>query len=197
MHDPAKHLKPPIKWALLSDALTHYKTLGYQEISVPWVVSPASMRLTFPARDAVFARNNGGFETCYGDLVGSAEQSFIEMQANGELPTGRYVTLTPCFRLEEDYDDLHFPYFAKTELYVTDNPSEEHLKQIINQAVSYFGSVADKGTQFTIEKTDVGYDINANGIEVGSYNRLHHNNVTWLCGTAMAEPRFSTVCLSE
>ena len=195
--DPAKYLNVPIRWHLLTDALAHYKNCGYQEAAVPWLVSKPAMQVTFPARDKVFAENNGGYETCYGDLVGSAEQSFIQMQIDGLLPPGRYVALSPCFRIEPEYDDLHFPYFAKTELYVTDDPTLSHLNKIIEEALAYFRSLADPRVEFTIEKTDIGYDINANGTEVGSYNRVEHQGVTWLCGTAMAEPRFSTVCFKE
>lgn len=196
MTDPAKHFNVPINWSLLTDALAHYKSHGYHEVFVPWLVTPEATKVTFPDRDPVFAKNNGGYETCYGDLIGSAEQSFIQMQLNGELPPGRYVTLSPCFRIEPEYDHLHYPYFAKTELYITDDPSPAHLDKIIDEALTYFKTLACQNTRFTVLKTRLGYDINANDIEIGSYNRIEYNGVTWLCGTAMAEPRFSTLCLT-
>ena len=40
--------------------------------------------------------------------------------------------------------------------------------------------------------TDEGYDIVLNGIEVGSYGIRQHENLRWIYGTGIAEPRFST-----
>jgi hypothetical protein len=47
------------------------------------------------------------------------------------------------------------------------------------------------GTRATSVKTDVGYDLEINGIEVGSYGRREVGDFTWVYGTGLALPRFS------
>jgi hypothetical protein len=185
----------PIRWKVLAETLEHFEQLGYKSIEVPWIVPSDIMKMTFPIRDRIFSENNGGFETCYGDLVASAEQSFLDLQVNQNLKKGSYVALTPCFRVEPVLDFLHKPYFAKTELYITDDVTNERFEEMIDQALVNFKKIAKNGHVFTIEKTNVGCDILADGLEIGSYNKMSYNGFDWLCGTAVAEPRFSSICL--
>ena len=41
------------------------------------------------------------------------------------------------------------------------------------------------------ERSDESYDIESNGIELGSYGIRQHENITWVYGTGLAEPRLS------
>ena len=45
----------------------------------------------------------------------------------------------------------------------------------------------------TAVKTDEGYDLEINGIEVGSYGARYHAKIGWWAyGTGLAEPRYTT-----
>jgi hypothetical protein len=103
-----------IDWSLLGRALDFYKALGYKYIEVPWLVRNEVTEVT---------RHEGAenFGVPAGDLVGSAEQSFIQMMMDGQLPPGRYCTISPCFRDEPVLDDLHQKHFMKLELIDTPN----------------------------------------------------------------------------
>jgi hypothetical protein len=43
----------------------------------------------------------------------------------------------------------------------------------------------------TIVKTEIGHDIELNGIEIGSYGWRQNQDIIWAYGTGLAEPRFS------
>ncbi len=193
--DHQKTFNVPVNWENLTAALCHYKTAGFTQVHAPWVIPPEYMKVTFPERDAVFDQHNGGYQTCYGDLIGSAEQSLLYMLMTGQLAHGAYVSLTPCFRIEPEYDRLHSPYFAKVELFSTREAHVTDLKGWTERALVYFQKLAKPNIAFEIVETDIGYDIEANGVEVGSYNRISVQGHTWVCGTGLAEPRFSQVCL--
>jgi hypothetical protein len=42
-------------------------------------------------------------------------------------------------------------------------------------------------------RSDESYDIECNGVELGSYGVRHFENIDWIYGTGLAEPRLSTV----
>lgn len=107
------------QWGNLTRALEFYTARGYNFIDAPWHASPQAIGVTLPpgcnyteAREAVAGR------TAALALVGSAEQSFIDLWLRGELPDRRpVVALTPCFRLADDNPSTcHHPYFMKVEL---------------------------------------------------------------------------------
>ena len=86
-------------------------------------------------------------------------------------------------------------HFAKVELFSTREAHVTDLKGWTERALVYFQKLAKPNIAFEIVETDIGYDIEANGVEVGSYNRISAQGYTWVCGTGLAEPRFSQVCL--
>lgn len=98
-----------IRWDWLAEAMAFYVDEGFTPIEVPWIVEPHITRVTLPEGAVPFSFGNPG------DPVGSGEQGFVQMMAWRDLPPGRYVTLTPCFR-DEAEDDLHQKWFAKVEL---------------------------------------------------------------------------------
>lgn len=194
-----------IDWALLARAVEFYQSQGYKYVEMPWAVSAESVAITCPRPE--YTANVDGL----GSLVGSAEQSFLHMDLSGKLGKGRFVALTPCFRLGDDGDDLHHPYFMKVELYINDAQGLEamvdgvapegaidngpfmaylHMLSIVGQFNrSILGDVEIENVRGV--DTSEGCDVELNGIEIGSYGIRQHNGHVWVYGTGVAEPRFS------
>jgi hypothetical protein len=201
---PSRH---PIDWGFLADARDFYSRRGYQYIEVPWVVRQEITELTIPDGALPFVVDN------YGDLAGSAEQSFVQMKIDKVIPAGKYQTITPCFR-DDVVDELHQKHFMKLEL--IDFRTKQHsYEEILNDAFDFckfhlnrlIPPGADGGRLEIEEVTEDQKDINFyakwwdgfmfNPIELGSYGtrRVEHNGNTysWNYGTGLAEPRFSSV----
>lgn len=173
-----------IDYRKFSDSLDFYESKGYAYMEVPWIVSEEASNATLPP----------GLEatmTQYGPLVGSAEQSFIELLLRGETIT-KACAITPCFRDEVDgWDDLHQPYFMKLEL-INTNASHEALVEMIQDATELFS----RWLAVKLEETDIGFDIVSaeRGIELGSYGqRMLGDGQRFLYGTGLALPRLDTV----
>lgn len=185
----------PISWRLVSDAVRHYTGFGYRYVEVPWIVRKEPVLATLP-------EGRQAFETVGGVLVGSAEQSFIQMMQDGELPPGRYAAASPCFRDEDD--PTHQTTFFKVELiHVLDGPPradqvvDPHVERMSNLVNSmavharwFFRSVA-VGWDFRMVRTLEGLDIELNGLELGSYGYRSFQGHHWIYGTGVAEPRLS------
>jgi len=180
-----------IDWWLIGEAVSHYKREGFKYIEVPWFVSDAAVRVTMPP-------GRMGHRTQDGPLVGSAEQSFIQLMMNGTLPPGKYVAATPCFR-DDEVDELHQRYFMKVELIQVcgsqDLKVENQLHEMVKQALGFFQSWYEG--DYRIVKTDQELDIELNGIEIGSYGYREHEQFRWFFGTGLAEPRFTIVTERE
>jgi hypothetical protein len=181
---------PEISWRHLTAALEHFIEQGYTYVEAPWTVPSEVTRITFDGR-------HDEWTTAHGDLVGSAEQSFLHLRLQNQLPAGRYVALTPCFRKEPYHDNLRRPYFMKVELMhvgkagAFSEDDVEALAQTCHQWMqSYVGVEVDKVS------TDLGYDLEIGGIEVGSYGLRQHADFEWVYGTALAEPRLSQALLT-
>lgn len=167
---------------ILNSAQKHYEEHGYKNTDVPWIVSQVPYEVTKPpgAKD---------FATLGGNLVASGEQSFIEMMLNG-IKIDRAQCFTPCFR-DEVVDELHYTYFAKIEL-IDCNATEENLAYMIKAAAFFFNLYTD------VEVVELGsnlFDIidKHNKIEVGSYGIREYQNLKWIYGTGLAQPRFDQV----
>lgn len=176
---------PKINWQYLYQSLEHYQSLGYMYLELPWTVPKEITKITFPQRDK-------RCETVWGDPVGSAEQSFLWHEKLGMLEKGKFCALTPCFRLEPEHNSFSRPYFMKVELYQNTNLTEKSLQNIIEQCLNWYKQLAPH-VNFEIIKTQNGYDINGNNIELGSYGFREHHGHKWLFATGLAEPRFSVV----
>lgn len=173
-----------INWSNLAKALDYYKTHSFKYIEVPWAVPTHIMQITYPF--------DYKFKTELGDPVASGEQSFLYLQFEQGLNPGKYMTITPCFRDEEE-TEFNFRQFMKLELYVTDNVSKDHLMKIINICYSFLGTLFGA----CLELKDMGngsFDIMCKGIELGSYGIREHNGHKWIYATGIAEPRASQVC---
>ena len=180
-----------INYRLIAEALEYYQDQGYELIDVPWTVPKNVLKITTP-EGVVFEDNK------YLDkyLVGSAEQSFLQLVKSNQLPFGNYCAVTPCFRNDEE-DELHQKYFMKVELfsYVYKwwelNSTLEMMILDAKTFMSMFTFGSAKVVETENDRSKESYDIEYNGIELGSYGIRKHENINWVYGTGLAEPRFS------
>lgn len=168
-----------IDWQRLAYALKFYQERGYSYVEVPWIVSSLATNSTLPP-DGKVCKVDG-----YGELVGSAEQGFVELALQRKLTTGAFVALTPCFRGHE-IDELHQLHFMKIELCVLS--SDNHEAKVRSDAYDLFKTL---GVNATTVITSDGTDLEVQGIEVGSYGVRKFKDICWTYGTGLAEPRFS------
>lgn len=193
-----------------------YKEFGYTTIDVPWWATRDIANLTknpeLPANNEYELSLN---KKC---LIASGEQGFLYMANKGQLPTGRYQAITPCFR-NEPHDALHQKQFMKLELIdYTDTHTpwklapdatelNERIEDMVDDALETFDILSQKKMTIRAVKTDdtaasrvpgtVAYDIEGQyegkWIELGSYGARRAVFGTWVFGTGLAEPRFSKV----
>lgn len=181
-----------IDYRLIDEAQRFYAERGWQYIDVPWIVDQESVFFTVPDNSRVHS-----LDEYWGNaaLVGSAEQSFIQLMENSiDDPknwfSGKYQTVTPCFRDEKEHNDFTRPYFMKLELF--DNTDILGLSKMVEEANQFLSRYIDT----KIVKTDTGYDIidSEMGIELGSYGiRTIKRYGRYLYGTGLAEPRYSAI----
>lgn len=176
---------PRIDYGLLGAALAFYETEGYRYVEVPWAVSKSTIDITCP--NPAFAAKVDAL----GYLVGSAEQSFLHLDRAGALGHGPMVACTPCFRLGDAEDDLHFPTFMKVELYDNTCTDDTGWKAMLADAVELAIRLGAPKHALTQEATDEGRDLMLGGIEIGSFGRRQHGDHVWTYGTGLALPRFS------
>jgi len=172
-------------WSHLANAISFYEHLGYRYVELPWTVPEQAIHATF--RGDSFHCNDGM-------LVGSAEQSFIAADMVGKLGKGRFVSCTPCFRIEQE-DALRRRMFMKVELYANDTVDDAALHRMMAHASAFFADALHRHKKpfdaNIVVQTAEGWDIEIGGIEVGSYGLRHHQNLSWVYGTGCAEPRLS------
>ena len=173
----------------LSQAQSYYDMAGFKNIEVPWFVDKSIIDITLPPGATPVEIPGRGY------LIGSAEQGFLSLIAEGKLPSGKYQSTSPCFR-NDSVDELHRTAFMKLELIdtrVLENiTTDVQLKSVIQLAELFFESCV--GVE--ILQTEDGFDIvdSKNKIELGSYGIRSHPLVgTWIYGTGVAEPRLSAV----
>jgi hypothetical protein len=179
-----------IDYMKIATAVEHYKTLGYEYIEAPWLVGRETIDVTKPP-DSQY------FDTLFGHLVGSGEQSFIHIRSHLE-PGHKYQCVTPCFR-DDVTDEFHRMYFMKLELIEVmggkeEDDEEEALEDMIDDAWEFFSLYAREESMETVDNED-GTDIEINGIEVGSYGVRTYGGFTWAYGTGVAEPRLSAALI--
>ena len=173
-----------INWYLLCSTLQYYQNFGYKMKNLDWLVNADVACFTKPVEKRLFYINEK-------TLVGSGEQSFLQLIDDNKLEPGRYCGITPCFR-DEIVDDLHHIYFMKIELINTIDVNLDSLNNMIDDAKTFFKK------WFPVEVIETGlnaFDIidSKNKIELGSYGMRKFNNTRYLYGTGLAEPRFSYV----
>lgn len=168
----------------LVEAKKYYESLGFIYKDVPWTTDYDVHYETAPPDTNFYQVNNKL-------LVASGEQSFIQLLKNKTLPAGKYQTITPCFRNDNE-DELHQRYFMKLELL---NTNVTKLEETIQQASDFF----NKFLPTKLESTKQGIDIisKKTGIELGSYGIRHSKFGAFVYGTGLAEPRLTIVLEKE
>ncbi len=181
-----------IDYKLLAKAIAAYELEGYKYIETPWIVSDAAVEATLPI-------GKHGFELGHPDikpgmLVGSAEQGFLQMMLDGTLKPGHYQSAGPCFRDETVLDAQHQYSFFKLELIhylgsrdlpITDG-SARFMAHVADQVM---WKLFEKEHELKCIGTESGYDLEINGVEVGSYGYREHAGHRWVYGTGLALPR--------
>jgi hypothetical protein len=181
---------PKIHWDILAQSIDFYDRMGFAYVEAPWIVSDEAINVTLPPEHKVTRCDAG-------PLVGSAEQSFIQLALDGSLQPGRYVAATPCFR-DDPPDALHQRYFFKVELIEfgkEDRAPHLAVRDMAETALIFFRGLPE-GRDAEIVSTPQGLDIELRGIELGSYGHRQHENLYWIYGTGFAEPRFSIAARS-
>lgn len=173
-----------INYKILHESIEYYEKHKFVRIEVPWTVSEYVSNITKPVDAIAFKLLHN--EKC---LVGSAEQSFLYLYLKEFLPSGQFQSVTPCFRSDK-FDNTHTKYFMKNELIKTDVVNEDELMKIVNIALEFFQQYLPESE---IVQTKDGYDIEIHGNELGSYGIRECDFLTWIYGTACAEPRLSTL----
>lgn len=185
-----------IDWNLLSNAVKYYTDLEYTYIEVPWIVPERIIGLTFNDERKILNAINNGFVK--GSLVGSAEQSFLQLLLNDShhllTEGGRFVACSPCFREEKNYDYIHQRTFMKVELFINlPNHTSEFVK-MIDEAETLFKKLAYPHT-IRRELTPEGFDLYLGNIELGSYGKRsiiwNNKKIEWVYGPGLALPRFT------
>lgn len=175
---------PMIDYSLIADAVSFYQKRHWENVPAPWFVDINSIQSTLPPESQ-------SFNTSWGELVGSAEQSFVQLSIEKKLKPGKYQATTPCFR--DDPEDLyHFRIFMKTELFQNVNVNSSSLENVIEDAFSFFS----RYLLVKVVKTNTDtFDIvsNTTNLELGSYGIRHNDDLelSWIYGTGCAEPRLS------
>lgn len=178
-----------INYLLIGKSLEYYEKKGYKRIEAPWWVPTEIMKITFPKdKDP----NEMGYflPKNQKELVASGEQSLLYLANQSILPEGKYQTVTPCFR-DEVQGPIRRKFFMKNELMIAGSNKKSDLDQIIQEALTFFkANVTDKKL-LKVVKTNQGFDIEYDGIELGSYGIRKCSFLKWVYGTGLAEPRFS------
>lgn len=184
-----------IDYSLLSAAIDHYESYGFAKVEVPWFVSKATSNITKPqgAQDFIIEYNNKA-------MIASGEQGFLYQMTKGQLVPGRYLTVTPCFRVEAQ-DVWHSKSFMKLELIDTKLVTEASLSKFVEIAYAFFTRfLSNEKEPVRIVDIDTAdgkqYDIMFKDVELGSYGIRKHEFLHWVYGTGLAEPRFSNLLKS-
>lgn len=174
-----------IDWSLLSRAKDFYAGLGYTYVETPWIASVEACAATF---------HSPRFDVDGGCLVGSGEQGLLQLAHEGKIGSGRFMTISPCFRDEPVEDQLHQRQFIKLEL--MDLGQYDEPDYLVEHALRCFRLL--KGPiqrHFEIVQTEEGFDIMRGPIELGSYGSreayIYGRGYCWNYGTGLALPRFS------
>lgn len=174
-----------IDWMWIGKAVQFFVDNEFNYKEVPWIVGNQAINSTLPFGRSAFSLTHPRLAP--GSLVGSAEQSFVQLMLEGDLPKGKYCAASPCFR-DETIDQWHHLYFFKVEL-IEMAPNSQNVFEIMDCARAFMESLSN--CHIDILKTHEGYDLTLNGKEVGSYGNRQANGFNWTYGTGLALPRFS------
>ncbi len=174
-----------INGELLYRAQDYYESASFQPTATPWLVSEEAYCATCPPEATRWSSPLGLYH------VASAEQGFIQMMLDGNIPCKQLQATSPCFR-HESYDNLHKPYFYKLELY-SPEATEKEMWRVIKLAAGLFETL---GVSCCLEQTgESAWDLvdDRQFIELGSYGLRKFQHHEWVYATGIALPRFDIV----
>lgn len=182
-----------MNYARLVQAQNFFDEKGYTIVDAPWEVEREVNEITKPSDTRHLQLYPGSGNA----LVASAEQSFLQLRADGKLSNGRYQAITPCFR-DEAVDETHKQMFMKLELIVISDKllSEADVHTVMYDAKIFMQSQGMSLQSRFTDEAQYARDLECQltGIELGSYGMRHHPKIGyWVYGTGLAEPRFSYV----
>jgi hypothetical protein len=183
-----------IDYTLVGKAIQHYEHEGYKRVEAPWLVTQAISDITKPPGASSYIVKKDTEEKTK-TFVASGEQSFLYLINKGFLPDGKYQTVTPCLR-NDTFDETHTKYFMKVELINFSTYGNIFgsldVSRMISKAYNFFEWHApDYSKLKIIENGNNQFDIEYNGVEIGSYGIRSCSFCQWIYGTGLAEPRFS------
>jgi hypothetical protein len=154
----------------LALAQEFYSNSGYIETTVPWKIPAKYCKLV-----------SGHNKT----MIGSAEQSLVYLYLTRQIGDGYFFAVSPCFRYEDKLDKYHQHEFMKLEIICLGYFRQDDL---IEDALAFFKTQTNQNLE--VIKTEIGFDINLNGIEIGSYGCKSVKGLEYTYGTGIALPRF-------
>lgn len=174
-----------IDYGRLDRSIKFYEGKGFQRVEAPWTVTKNVSGITKP-------ENGKEWEIIGKDkvLVASGEQGFLYLYLKGFLPKGRFQAITPCYR-DEVFDSTHSKYFMKNELIITDTVDILTLTEVLNYSKEFFEK--ELNDEVKLVKTQDGFDLEYEGIEIGSYGIRSCMYLDWIYATGCAENRMSLV----
>lgn len=186
-----------IDYHLISHAITSFTEKGYQYIDTPWFVNQEILDVTLPNDRQGFYLGHPTKNTRELNLVGSAEQGFLQLMLEKQINCGKFCSAGPCFRDEPIIDELHQLNFFKLELIniVSANHllNDFNIKEMMFHAKETYIEIFKLSSKYINElqsiETDHGYDLILKNIEIGSYGIRKYSNFCWIYGTGLALPR--------
>lgn len=197
----------PEQYGRLAHASSIYERAGFRYTHAPWLVQQKVDHATKPSFAKPIHHHSTALNHTF-HFAASGEQSFIQMQFDalkngGPAMTGRWQTITPCFRDETAVNELRRIGFMKLELIDWQTPTLNNLNNIINVAYQYFSRHIECDVIPNDQTSETGHDIVSRKyqVELGSYG-MRSNTVggfpmAWTYATGLAEPRLSVAIARE
>ena len=184
------------KWSILTRALKFYEIRGATYIEVPWGVEEQYIKETNTDFNIEHAKvHRDGYNL---GLVGSAEQSFLAIYSTLEFDE-MYMAVTPCFRQEPAYTEIHRPYFMKLELFMKLKSKIPFisLARVIETAGDFFSkelNIPIYYKEIYPKQIDIIGTTRKNSkeehIELGSYGIREFKGSQYVYGTGIALERY-------
>jgi hypothetical protein len=108
---------------------------------------------------------------------------FLWLYERNFLPKGRFMSITPVFDKNS--------FSMKNELIITDDVSLPSLVNIINICKDFYEK--ELNTEVKLVKTNDGFYLEVNGIEIGSYGIKKNDHLEWIYAIGCNEPKLSII----
>ncbi len=107
------------------------------------------------------------------------------------------MSVGPCFRPQDSEKPYHQGQFFKIELINILSPGTDISNKwkvacnLVETAREVMKREVPSDRLIMIVRTNEGFDLELNGLEIGSYGARSFKGLTWEYGTGLAEPRFT------